>query len=126
MRPWLYLFLASVCEICWLYCIRQLNGFDPRTIMSGEIFMTSEGLVNLAAIAGYAGFGICNVLLFSMALKKIHASMAFAVWTGVALAGTTLIDAFWLSLDFTAEQGIFTSLIVIGVIGLRFVSAKAS
>lgn len=94
-------------------------------IISGEVFESEIGILASLSITGYVVLGIINVLLFSMALKKIPAAAAFAAWTGLALLGTTLIDGFYLEYDFTIPQGIFMILIVAGILGLR-ASAKTA
>lgn len=88
-------------------------------------FLQNENnLFIILSILGYAGFGIANVILFSMAMKKIPAATAFGTWTGIALCGTTIIDAYLLKLNFTIEQGIFMILICIGILGLKFTSVE--
>jgi quaternary ammonium compound-resistance protein SugE len=119
---WLFLILASVCEICWLYCIRYLNFVSAGELLTLQFIHKENSWLIIFALLGYAGFGIANVLLFSMAMKKIPASTAFSTWTGLALCGTTLVDAYFLHLDFTVEQGIFMVLICAGILGLKVTS----
>lgn len=121
---WLFLILASICEICWLYCIRYLNNVSFESLVSLSFVQHPNSGWIIASLAGYAGFGVANVFLFSLAMKKIPASTAFGVWTGIALCGSTLVDAYLLKLDFTVAQGIFMILICAGIIGLKVTSPK--
>jgi len=122
---WIFLILASICEICWLYCIRYLNFVSFESLITLQFLQKGNSLSIILALIGYAGFGIANVLLFSMAMKKIPASTAFSTWTGLALCGTTLVDAYLLQLDFTATQGLFMILICGGILGMKM-SAPSS
>lgn len=116
---WIFLILASVCEICWLYCIRYLNNVSFTSLVSLQFLSHDNAAWIILSIAGYAGFGIANVILFSMAMKKIPAATAFGIWTGLALCGTTLADAYLLHLDFTPWQGVFMIMICAGILGLK-------
>lgn len=119
MKPWIYLFLASCCETLWFYCIQYMNSMSWAEIFDFSAFTGESGWKAILAVSGYGILGVFNVLLFSMALKKISAAPAFAVWTGLALLFTTLADGYVLNEEFTAEQGICMILIVIGIVGLR-------
>lgn len=120
--PWLFLILASLCEICWLYCIQYLGNTSFQSLITFQFLQKENSWLIITALLGYAGFGIANVLLFSMSMKKIPASTAFGVWTGLALCGSTLIDAYLLGHHFTMEQGIFMVLICGGILGMKLAS----
>lgn len=116
---WLFLILASVCEIGWLHCIRYMNKLNINELLSLKAFSEDDGWLAIVAIVGYAGFGIANVLLFSAALKKIPASAGFGIWTGLAILGNIVIDHWVLGVDFTMLQGIFALLLLTGILGIR-------
>ncbi|MCZ2443013.1 MAG: hypothetical protein LC101_04480 [Flavobacteriales bacterium] len=121
---WILLFLASVCEVCWLYCIRYLNQVDIQSVTSFSFIHEKEGWLFIVAVLGYAGFGIANVLLFSSALKKIPASAAFGIWTGMAIVGNTVVDYSIFDIQFSLNQGIFALILCIGILGLRVMPIK--
>jgi quaternary ammonium compound-resistance protein SugE len=121
---WLFLILASVCEICWLYCIRYMNQLSINELLSLEVFSKDDGWLAVVSIVGYAGFGVANVILFSAALKKIPASAGFGIWTGLAILGNTVIDHWVLGVDFSMLQGVFAFLLLAGILGLRISTIK--
>lgn len=116
---WILLFLASVCEVCWLYCIRYLNQFNIQEISTFSFIHLKDGWILIVALLGYAGFGIANVLLFSASLKKIPASAAFGIWTGLAIVGNTVVDYSIFDVQFSLSQGIFALILFIRILGLR-------
>ncbi len=122
--PWIYLLIASCAEICWFYCIQRFNSMSWDAVFDLSFATGEGGFLNLIAIIGYALFGVINVWFFSKAVKHIHATIAFSVWTGVALCGTTIVDAFVLRLNFTLWQGVFMCLIAGGIIGMKFLDAR--
>jgi quaternary ammonium compound-resistance protein SugE len=77
------------------------------------------GLISLS-LAGYIGFGIANMLFFVKAIQKIPASIAFSIWTGLALTGITLVDGLFIHIELSIAQIISIFLILVGVIGLKF------
>lgn len=117
---WLFLILASVCEICWFYCISYLNQVTVGELLDFSfINRGNAGLIALSVV-GYAGFGVANIILFAKALQKIPAAIAFSVWSGLALAGMTLFDGLLMHVQLNFYQLGSIGLIIIGVIGLKF------
>ena len=70
-------------------------------------------------VLGYVLFGIGNIIFFSMAMKKIPPSTAFAVWLGVAMAAAKLIDVTVFKQPYSFTQIFFILLILAGVLGLK-------
>lgn len=116
---WLALILAALCEIAWFYCIGYLNHFGWADLYTLRFIHLPNRLLITLSVAGYAGFGIANMVLFSKAVQTIGPSIAFAVWTGLALAGITIIDSFYLDVKITIIQVISLGLILGGIIGLK-------
>jgi quaternary ammonium compound-resistance protein SugE len=112
---WIYLLIASLFEIAWLYSLKYLDWTKIKNI-SGWV---SEPIYLLPLI-GYVGFGIGNVVFYAWAMKTIPASTAFAVWLGVALLGSKLIDTFYFGEPINVLQISFLGLILAGIIGLQF------
>ncbi|TVM03383.1 MAG: hypothetical protein CV087_05405 [Candidatus Brocadia sp. WS118] len=99
---WLYLILAILLEVSGTTCLKLSQGFT-KTLPSILLFIL---------------YG-CSFSAFSLALKKIEVSVAYAVWSGV---GTTLIATvgiLWFREPLSAVKIISIGLIIIGVIGLR-------
>ena len=121
---WIFLILASCCEVMWLYCVAYLNKLSWEQLSSFSFVNEDNGGWVIASIIGYAGFGIANVILFAKAIAKIPASVAFAVWTGLALVGVTIIDFLWKDISFNYLQLVSIVLILVGIIGIKTVSGK--
>jgi len=121
---WIYLFIASLCEIVWTFCIKFLSFKEIGTIKWLRFFEEpAKNLLILAPLGGYLAFGGANIVFFSMAIKQIPASTAMAVWLGVALIGVKLVDIFVFKQPYNIQQFVFFGLILIGVIGLKRDSA---
>jgi quaternary ammonium compound-resistance protein SugE len=116
---WIYLILASCCEIAWFYCIGYLNKLTFRELYTFSFLQKEDVYLTIVAVVGYILFGIANMLLFMKAIQKIPASIAFSIWTGVALVGITIIDGLFLNINLTVQQIGSIALIIIGVIGLK-------
>lgn len=116
---WLYLLAASVMEIFWLICLKYLEFKKIAKIEWRNFFVDNTGIVTLMPLIGYILFGLGNVVFFSMATKSIPLSNAFAVWLGVALIVTTLIDGLYFKEPLTAAHYFFLTLILSGIIGLK-------
>lgn len=108
----------------WLYCVAYLNKLSWEQLSSFSFVNEDNGGWVMASIIGYAGFGIANVILFAKAIAKIPASVAFAVWTGLALVGVTIIDFLWKDISFNYLQLVSIVLILVGIIGIKTVSGK--
>ncbi|MCS6981126.1 MAG: hypothetical protein NZM65_02900 [Flavobacteriales bacterium] len=77
-------------------------------------------------LLGYMCFGLANILLFNHALKHIPAPLAFAVWMGLALAGTTIAEAWVSGVRPSFFQVLFTLLIFTGIVGLKISADRSS
>ena len=78
-----------------------------------------ENFFILAPFLGYVIFGLGNIYFFSIALKHIAASTAFAVWMGLALIGMRLLEIFFFKSNYSVMDYFYMMLIVIAVIGLK-------
>ena len=99
---WLYLILAILLEVSGTTCLKLSQGFT-KILPSVLLFILY-------------GFSFTS---FSLALRKIDVSVAYAVWSGL---GTTLIATvgiLWFREPLSALKIISIGLIIIGVIGLR-------
>jgi quaternary ammonium compound-resistance protein SugE len=116
---WIYLLVASVMEVFWLICLKYLHFKEIVKIDWKEFFSDSYGIKTLLPLIGYIGFGLGNVVFFSIATKSIPLSNAFAVWLGVALVATTLIDVLLFKEQLKLLHYLFLLLILVGVLGLK-------
>lgn len=122
---WIYLILASCCEVMWLYCVAYLNKLSWDQLSSFSFVDHENSTWVFASIIGYIVFGIANVIFFAKAIVRIPASIAFAVWTGLALVGVTVLDFVWKDIRFNYIQLLSIVLILGGIIGIRTVADKS-
>jgi quaternary ammonium compound-resistance protein SugE len=121
MRSWIYLFLASCFEIAWIYSLKAANFKDLFVKHNFKLLLDWK---NDVAIAGYIVFGIGNIFFFSLAMKQLPSSTAYAVWVGITLIGLTLIDGFYLKQHITIVHILCILFIFAGIIGLKIFSVS--
>lgn len=119
MTGWLSLFTASLFEVAWTFSLKYLDLKKITSLRWLNLFSDKQSFFIIAPLLGYIVFGIGNIIFFSMALKQIPASTAFAVWMAVALAGIKIVDISVLKQPVDAFQLFYFVLIIIGVIGLK-------
>lgn len=117
--PWLYLFLASLLEVCWTYSLKALNMQKIREVDWLQSFSQPTNLAPVLPLLAYVAFGLGNVMFLSMAMRNIPTATAYAAWMALAVVGLKLVDVFVLKQPFSMLHVFFTSLIIIGVLGLR-------
>lgn len=105
---WILLLVAGLFEITWAIGIKYTNGFT-RLIPS---------ILTLAAM-------VVSMYLVSISIKFIPVGTAYAVWTGIGAAGTAILSI-WLFKESTEPlRLLFIGFIIVGIIGLKFVSSSA-
>jgi quaternary ammonium compound-resistance protein SugE len=119
MMAWVFLIIASICEICWIF---SLKFFDLKKLMTFKfslLFSSADNLLLLLPGVGYILFGVGNIVCFSKAMKQIPASVAFASWMAIALIGVKIVDSVLLKESISLSSLLFITLILIGIIGLK-------
>lgn len=119
MRAWIYLIIASLFEVAWIYSLKLMQFKKLLTMSFVEIFTSKVGLLMLLPPIGYVAFGLGNIIFFSRAMKSIPAAIAYASWMGVALVCIKIIDTTVFKESISFPQVVFLLLILIGVIGLK-------
>jgi quaternary ammonium compound-resistance protein SugE len=104
---WIYLLIAGIFEIGWPL------GFKLSQTNSNRFFWIAFAVFSMA-LSG---------LFLWMAQKTIPIGTAYAVWTGIGATGTLLIGIFFFQDPTNLGRLFFASLIIIGIIGLKFQSA---
>jgi quaternary ammonium compound-resistance protein SugE len=103
---WVVLFCAGLLEIVWAIGLKQTEGFTRLW----------PSVWTLAAMV--VSFG-----LLSQALKTIPVGTGYAVWTGIGAVGTAVVGMLWLGEPREIGRVVCLSLIVGGIVGLRFFSS---
>lgn len=99
---WILLTLAGLLEIVWAVGLKYTEGFS-RPLPS---------VVVVAAIAA-------SMLLLAMAMRTLPVSTAYAIWTGIGIAGTAIVGMMLLGESVNTQKLISLALIMAGIVGLR-------
>ncbi len=102
MTGWIYLFLAALFEIGWAIGLKYTDGFT-RPLPS---LLTAASMVASLALLG-------------LAVKTLPLGTAYAVWTGIGVAGTVALGAVLLGEPANAMKIACVALILLGVAGLK-------
>src|SRR5260221_14694786 len=113
---WIYLLIASVFEIAWHFSLKLISVKKVKAIQWRSFFSQISNWAVLAPFAGYVLFGIGNIVFFSMAMKEIPASTAFAVWMGTALIGVKLVELVFFKGSFDFFQFFYMTLLLIVIV----------
>jgi len=116
---WIYVVIAALFQIAWIINMKYLDFGQIKAAF--ENFQLSK-LVALLPLIGFIVFGLGNAFFYSLAIKTISASAAFAVFIGLALIGTQLIEIFFYKAPFNAWQIAFLAMIVVGIVGIKMAS----
>ncbi len=106
---WTLLLLAAALEIVWAVGLKYADGFTrlwPSVIVIAAM-IASMGLLALAA-------------------RGLPIGTAYAIWTGIGAAGTAIAGMILFAEPATLARLACLALIVIGVIGLKFLSPAAT
>jgi len=122
MIYWVYLLIAAVFESCWIYSLKFLNMKQILDVKANLLMHDIKEWKVFLPLAGYIIFGLCNIYFFSMAMKNIPASTAFAVWMALALIFSTLLDIFVFKTSYSYQQLFFTGVVLVGIVGLKYFS----
>lgn len=104
---WVYLFIASVCEIGWAIGLKYSEGF---TKLVPSVFTT------IGMIATY--------YFLALALKTIPVGTGYAIWTGIGAVGTAILGMILFNESKDLFRIISIGLIVTGIIGLKIFSSE--
>ena len=104
---WIILIAAGLLEAVWANTLKFTDGFT-RPVPS---------LITLASLAA-------SFILLAQAVRTLPISIAYTVWTGVGVVGTAIVGSLFFGEPRDLPRVICISLIVLGILGLRFVGSK--
>jgi len=104
---WFYLLAAAVFEIGWIYSLKF-----------------TEGFTRLWPTLSYGFFGLGAVLFLSFALRYMPVGVTYAVWVGIAAAGSNIVGILFFGESYRFARILFIVMIIGGVVGLKFFSVK--
>lgn len=103
-RAWLLVILAGILEVLWAMGLKYA---DDLLTWAGTFFLI------------YLSF-----LILMKAIKLVPVATAYAVFTGIGTAGTVVIDMFVFGEPFSWLKVAFIMLLLVGVLGLKLVTAS--
>ena len=103
--PWIILIVAGLLEIGWAVGLKYTAGFTRPmpTLLTVGAMVASVGLLGLA-------------------VRTLPLGTAYAIWTGIGTVGTALFGIMVLGEPATAARLSCITLIVAGIVGLKFLS----
>lgn len=99
---WLYLAVAGLFEIGWIFSLKF-----------------SEGFTRVIPLVFYAVCGLGAAFFLSQSIKQIPVGLAYAVWTGMAIIGSNVIAMMFLGEQASLPRIAYILMIMAGVAGLR-------
>jgi len=102
---WFYLIIAGLFEIGWAIGMKYTNGFT-------KLLPSILTLVSM----------LISVYLLSLATKQINIGTAYAVWTGIGIAGTSILGIILFQEPFEILKLVFIILILAGIVGLKLIA----
>ena len=119
MNGWIYLIIASISEVAWVYSVKYMRFRDLFKTHFTELFTHKNLTLIIVPLLGYIVFGIGNIILFSKAMKTLPAGIAYSVWMSVALVFIKITDVTIFKQPITFLQVVFILLILTGIAGLK-------
>lgn len=104
---WVILVIAGLFEMVWALLLKQ-----------------SEGLTKPIPTIGFLVGLFISMFLLAQALKSLPVGTAYAVWTGIGAAGTSIVGMIWLGEPRDALKLVSLVLLIAGIIGLRLTSSQ--
>lgn len=119
---WFYLFIASLFEALWTYSVKYFNFSNLKTVRLDNFYKIDGGLPSLAPLVGYILFGVGNIFFFSLSLKSLTNATAYSAWTAMTIVALKGIELFYFKQKISIAEFGFIMMIIVGIIGLKFVA----
>jgi len=117
---WLYLIIAAAFEAAWTFSVKFMKFSDMKKLHFTTFYKPGDGLPVILPFVGYILFGICNIYFFSLAIKQLPTATAYAIWTAVTLILIKITEIVFFQQRFTFVELFFITLIMTGILGLKF------
>ncbi|MDO4630402.1 MAG: multidrug efflux SMR transporter [Planctomycetia bacterium] len=102
---WIYLFVAAIAEVFFVLEMKLCEGFSRP----------GHSALTLVAM-------MLSVVFLSLAIRKLPASTAYAIWTGIGTVGAVVLDSCVFGLPFSFSRLACILLIILGVVGLKTIT----
>lgn len=105
MISWICLFVAGLLEIVWVVALKYAENFSK--LLPTAVFVVSI---------------VSSFLLLNFAIRTLPLGLSYAIWTGMGAAGAVAAGIILFGEPTGFWQLLFLSMIVVGIIGINFVS----
>lgn len=102
---WINLLIASVFEIAFALLLKE-----------------SESFTKLWPTIGFSVCAMLSLFFLTRAIQVLPLGTAYAIWTGIGAAGTVIAGAYLYAEPIGLARMFFLGLLIISVIGLKFVT----
>ncbi len=99
---WILLFIAGVLEIAWVVGMKYADGF---TKLWPSVFVLTTTTASF--------------LLLNLAVRGLPLGTAYAIWTGMGVAGATALGIVLFNEPASALRILFVFMIMAGIVGLK-------
>ncbi|WP_340820831.1 multidrug efflux SMR transporter [Methanolobus sp. WCC4] len=103
---WIYLIIAGIFETGWAVGLKYTDGLT-------RLYPTIFTVICL----------ILSMYLLERSLRVIPVGTGYAVWTGIGIIGTVTLGIIFLNESMNVSRLFFIAMIVVGISGLKMVSA---
>ena len=110
LMAWLILILAGLFEIGFTTCLAKAK--------------ESDGTTYILWLAGFFISMSLSMFLLYRATLTLPMGTAYAVWTGIGVAGTAIIGILFFKEPMHMWRLFFLTTLIISIVGLKFVSAS--
>jgi quaternary ammonium compound-resistance protein SugE len=104
---WCLLFLAGILEVVWVIALKMSDNFSK--LLPASIFVITI---------------IGSFVLLNFAIRTLPIGLAYAVWTGMGAAGAVIAGIILFKEPCTFWHLFFLAMIIIGLVGIKFVSPE--
>jgi quaternary ammonium compound-resistance protein SugE len=104
---WMLLVAAGLLEVVWAISMKASHGF------------TKHHFTSITLIAAALSFW-----LLGLALRQLPVGTAYAVWTGIGAVGAAILGIVFFGESLTLARIGCIALIVIGILGLKFLGGE--
>lgn len=104
---WFYLILAGFFEAFFPIALKASNGFTNLKLSILAIFVVALGIG-----------------CYGMAVKTLPPALSYIIFIGMGAVGVSITSYYFFGEQFSTYKILFILIILIGVVGLNYVSAK--
>ncbi len=110
--------MAAVFQLAWLYNLKSIKKGFWKELKATPFFSWKTFRLFLPIIL-YIIFSISNIVFLTWSMKEIKTSEAYAIWTGIVIGVSTIIDQLIHRKPIKIIKLIFILAIAVGIVGLR-------